>query len=90
MDALREHNQRCADTPVTPGRVAGLLVMPEKDEINANAARDSGGHERALLMVALDLQLRSMPEVHIPVSNPKTDFQTMQKLSNTSSTGWKK
>ena len=40
IPAVRERNQGLADTPVSPSRLAGILVMLEKDEINANAARD--------------------------------------------------
>jgi aspartyl-tRNA(Asn)/glutamyl-tRNA(Gln) amidotransferase subunit B len=44
LPALRERNQGCDDTPVTPDRVAGLLAMLEKDEINTNAAREVLNH----------------------------------------------
>jgi aspartyl-tRNA(Asn)/glutamyl-tRNA(Gln) amidotransferase subunit B len=40
IPAVKERNQNLADTPVSPSRLAGLLVMLEKDDINANAARD--------------------------------------------------
>lgn len=40
LPALRERNQSVTNTPVTPVRFAGLLAMLEKDEINANAAKD--------------------------------------------------
>jgi aspartyl-tRNA(Asn)/glutamyl-tRNA(Gln) amidotransferase subunit B len=40
LPALRERRQTVADTPVKPDRFAGLLSMLERDEINANAARE--------------------------------------------------
>ncbi len=40
LPALRERGQSCADTPVAPQRFAGLLAMLEKNEINANAAKE--------------------------------------------------
>jgi aspartyl-tRNA(Asn)/glutamyl-tRNA(Gln) amidotransferase subunit B len=36
---LKDRNQGFSNTPVTPDRIASLLTMLEKDEINANAAR---------------------------------------------------
>lgn len=39
LPALKERNQGLAETPVTPGRLAALLAMLEKEEINANAAK---------------------------------------------------
>jgi aspartyl-tRNA(Asn)/glutamyl-tRNA(Gln) amidotransferase subunit B len=39
LPALKERNQTLAETPVAPGRLASLLAMLEKEEINANAAR---------------------------------------------------
>jgi aspartyl-tRNA(Asn)/glutamyl-tRNA(Gln) amidotransferase subunit B len=44
LPALRERNQGLSDTSVTPGRVAGLLSLLEKDEINANTAREVLSH----------------------------------------------
>lgn len=40
LPALRERRQDLSHTPVTPERLAALLEMLAKDEINANAARD--------------------------------------------------
>jgi aspartyl-tRNA(Asn)/glutamyl-tRNA(Gln) amidotransferase subunit B len=40
LPALRERRQTIADTTVKPDRFAGLLSMLERDEINANAARE--------------------------------------------------
>lgn len=40
LPALRERGQSCADTSVAPHRFAGLLAMLEKNEINANAAKE--------------------------------------------------
>lgn len=40
LPAVRERNQSCTDTPVTPVRFAGLLTLLESNAINANAARD--------------------------------------------------
>ena len=40
LPALRERRQDLSRTPVTPERLAALLEMLTKDEINANAARD--------------------------------------------------
>ena len=39
LPALRERGQSPAETPVTPARLAALLAMLEREEINANAAR---------------------------------------------------
>ncbi|MDZ4163621.1 MAG: Asp-tRNA(Asn)/Glu-tRNA(Gln) amidotransferase subunit GatB [Smithellaceae bacterium] len=39
LPALKERNQGLAETPVTPGRLAALLAMLEREEINANAAK---------------------------------------------------
>lgn len=44
LPALKERNQGFFDTRVSPDRVAGLLAMLEKDEINANAAREVLGY----------------------------------------------
>jgi aspartyl-tRNA(Asn)/glutamyl-tRNA(Gln) amidotransferase subunit B len=44
LPALRERNQNFTDTNVTPLRCAGLLVMLEKNEINANAAKEVMAH----------------------------------------------
>jgi aspartyl-tRNA(Asn)/glutamyl-tRNA(Gln) amidotransferase subunit B len=43
LPALRERNHTFVDTPVTPLRFAGLLPMIEKNEINANAAKEVMG-----------------------------------------------
>lgn len=40
LPALRDRRQTPADTTVKPDRFAGLLSMLEREEINANAARD--------------------------------------------------
>ncbi|MFO7839651.1 MAG: Asp-tRNA(Asn)/Glu-tRNA(Gln) amidotransferase subunit GatB [Desulfosalsimonadaceae bacterium] len=40
MPAVREREQELGQTPVTPARLAGLLKMLTKDEINAKAARE--------------------------------------------------
>lgn len=40
LPALRERNQNVSDTAVTPYRFAGLLAMLEKNEINANGAKE--------------------------------------------------
>ena len=40
LPALRERNQTISDTRVTPHRFAGLLTMLEKNEVNANAAKE--------------------------------------------------
>ena len=40
VPALKEKGQTPAETPVTPQRLAGLLEMLERDEINVNAARE--------------------------------------------------
>ncbi|MEN6320574.1 MAG: Asp-tRNA(Asn)/Glu-tRNA(Gln) amidotransferase subunit GatB [Syntrophaceae bacterium] len=40
LPTLRERNQNFTDTIVTPLRCAGLLTMLEKNEINANAAKE--------------------------------------------------
>lgn len=40
MPAVREREQELGQTPVTPARLAGLLTMLTKDEINAKAARE--------------------------------------------------
>lgn len=40
LPAMRERDQGFADMPIPPMRLAGLLAMLEKDEINANATRD--------------------------------------------------
>lgn len=39
LPALRDCDQTVTDTTVTPERLAGLLVMLERDEINAKSAR---------------------------------------------------
>jgi aspartyl-tRNA(Asn)/glutamyl-tRNA(Gln) amidotransferase subunit B len=39
LPALKERSQGLAESPVTPARLAALLAMLEKEEINANAAR---------------------------------------------------
>ena len=39
LPALKERGQGLAETTVTPGRLAALLAMLEKEEINANAAK---------------------------------------------------
>lgn len=43
LPALREHNQNFTDTIVSPLRCADLLAMLEKNEINANAAKEVMG-----------------------------------------------
>jgi len=43
LPTLRERNQNFTDTIVTPLRCAGLLTMLEKNEINANAAKEVMG-----------------------------------------------
>lgn len=40
IPALRERNQSFADTPVRPERLASLLFLLEKEEINANSAKE--------------------------------------------------
>jgi len=40
LPAMKERNQGFADMPIPPLRLAGLLAMLEKDEINANATRE--------------------------------------------------
>ena len=40
LPALKERNQTPADTPVAPRRLAGLLKMLQREEINAAAARE--------------------------------------------------
>ena len=44
LPALKEHDQNFAGKTVIPLRFAGLLVMLEKNEINANAAKVVMGH----------------------------------------------
>jgi len=39
LPALKERSQGLAESPVTPARLAALLAMLEREEINANAAR---------------------------------------------------
>ena len=39
LPALKERRQSPAETPVTPARLAALLAIMEREEINANAAR---------------------------------------------------
>ncbi len=39
LPAMKDHGQNPADARVTPERLAGLLVMLEKDEINAGSAK---------------------------------------------------
>ena len=39
LPALKERSQSPAETPVTPARLAALLAILEREEINANAAR---------------------------------------------------
>lgn len=39
LPALREHGKGLAETPVTPPRLAALLAMLEREEVNANSAR---------------------------------------------------
>ena len=40
LPALKDHGQSPADTPVTPPRLAELLALAERGEINANAAKE--------------------------------------------------
>jgi len=40
LPALKERNQSLVDTPVAPERFASLLGMLERDEVNANAAKE--------------------------------------------------
>lgn len=40
LPALKDFNQTLRDTPVTPGRLAALLAMLDRDEINAKSARE--------------------------------------------------
>lgn len=40
LPALKERNQTVRDTSVTPSRFAGLLLMLEKDEVNAGSVRE--------------------------------------------------
>lgn len=40
LPALKEHNQTIINTPVIPERFAGLLAMLERDEVNANSAKE--------------------------------------------------
>lgn len=40
LPLFKEHDENPADSPVTPERLAGLLAMIEREEINANSARE--------------------------------------------------
>ncbi len=40
LPALKEKDQSISETPVTPKRLASLLNMIEKDEVNANAGKE--------------------------------------------------
>lgn len=40
LPAVRERGQELSASPVTPARLAGLLTLLARDEINANAARE--------------------------------------------------
>jgi len=40
LPAVRERGQELSASPVTPARLAGLLTLLVRDEINANAARE--------------------------------------------------
>ncbi|MBM4329920.1 MAG: Asp-tRNA(Asn)/Glu-tRNA(Gln) amidotransferase subunit GatB [Deltaproteobacteria bacterium] len=40
LPALKERNESLRDTPVSPERLASLLAMLEKDEVNANSAKE--------------------------------------------------